>query len=108
MAKRRAAHSKAGTQARVQASGQGRAGQGRAHLMKVFSWEQHSMTMVHSSISWPAGMPCTQGEGTRTHNGGRRERSGPVATRAHLAPGGSLPPPELPPAPHPPPSSSPS
>lgn len=28
------------------------------HLTKVFSLEQHSMIMVHSSISWPSGMPC--------------------------------------------------
>ena len=34
-----------------------------SHLLKVFSWEQHSMIMVASSISWPAGMPCSSGGG---------------------------------------------
>lgn len=40
-----------------------RQGEAAAHLMNVFSLEQHSMIMVASSISWPSGMPCRGGGG---------------------------------------------
>ena len=43
------------------------------HLMNVFSLEQHSMIMVASSISCPAGMPCTQAR-DRMEGGGRGVR----------------------------------